>query len=237
MKYFKKFVFIIFILTVLTLPLFSFAQTPDTTSKVCGATVMTIGDVLCKIGSILKTIIPVMIVLGVVYFIWGIVTYVIASEEEAKQAGKMRMIYGIIGFVVIFALEGIVMIVINTFGFDPNSSILISNFVQNNTSIVATNTASCILSNSPKLGDLLNYATCLINSSIIPLIASLAVAMFIWGVVQYVINSDEEAKKQKGKEFMIWGIIGLVVMVGVWGLVKILGSTFGIEYAIPHLKQ
>ncbi len=89
---------------------------------------------------------------------------------------------------------------------------------------------------NPKLQDLLGYASCIINKSVIPLIFALAVAMFVWGVVQYVINDDEEAKKAKGRQFMIWGIIALTVMVSVWGLVKILGNTFGIEYAIPQVK-
>ncbi len=94
----------------------------------------------------------------------------------------------------------------------------------------------CNLVSNPKFQDLLSYGSCIITRSVIPLIIALAVVMFIWGVVQYVINSDEEAKKAKGKQFMIWGIIGLTVMIAVWGLVKILGSTFGIEYAIPQLK-
>ena len=94
----------------------------------------------------------------------------------------------------------------------------------------------CTLAANPKLQDLLIYAGCIINKSVIPLIIALAMVAFIWGVVQYVINSDEEAKKAKGKQFMIWGIIGLTVMVGVWGLVRIVGTTFGIEYVIPQLK-
>ena len=95
----------------------------------------------------------------------------------------------------------------------------------------------CTLIANPKFQDLLIYVVCIINKSVIPLIITLALAMFIWGVVQYVINSDEEAKKAKGRQFMIWGIIGLTVMFGVWGLVKILGTTFGIEYVIPQLQQ
>jgi len=94
----------------------------------------------------------------------------------------------------------------------------------------------CTLAANPKLQDLLIYAGCIINKSVIPLIIAIAMVTFIWGVVQYVINSDEEAKKAKGKQFMIWGIIGLTVMVGVWGLVRIVGTTFGIEYVIPQLK-
>jgi len=95
----------------------------------------------------------------------------------------------------------------------------------------------CKLIVDPKFQDFLSYIGCIISGFIIPLIFGLAMVMFIWGVVQYVINNDEEAKRAKGKEFMIWGIIGLAVMVGVWGLVKILGNTFGIDYIIPQLKQ
>jgi FtsH-binding integral membrane protein len=71
--------------------------------------------------------------------------------------------------------------------------------------------------------------TCVIGTSVIPLLFILAIASFVWGVVQYVINSDEEAKKAKGRNFMIWGIIALVVMTSIWGLVQIFGNTFKIN--------
>ena len=90
----------------------------------------------------------------------------------------------------------------------------------------------CGIGDNPKIQNLFVYITCIINSSVIPLIFALALAMFVWGVVQFVINSDEEVKKEKGRQFMIWGIIGLTVMVGVWGLVGILGNTFGIKTGI-----
>ncbi|MFA6274164.1 MAG: hypothetical protein WC662_03305, partial [Candidatus Paceibacterota bacterium] len=93
----------------------------------------------------------------------------------------------------------------------------------------------CVLESGPKLGDLVSYVTCIILKSVIPLIFALAVAMFVWGVVMYVINTSEEAKKAKGKMFMIWGIIALTVMVSVWGLVAILGNTFGITTIVPQL--
>ncbi len=88
------------------------------------------------------------------------------------------------------------------------------------------------------LGDAIGVITNLITKSIIPLIFALALAVFVWGVVQYVINSGEEAKKEKAKSFMIWGIIGLTVMVGVWGLVSILGETFDVDTSvIPQLPD
>ncbi|MEI8174687.1 MAG: hypothetical protein WCG28_01925 [bacterium] len=99
-----------------------------------------------------------------------------------------------------------------------------------------TNMIGCLLPDNPKFQDLLIYLTCIISKSVIPLIFALAIAMFVWGVVQYVINSDEESKREKGKQLMLWGIIALAVMVSIWGLVAILGNTFGIEYVVPQVK-
>jgi hypothetical protein len=100
-----------------------------------------------------------------------------------------------------------------------------------------TSTLGCLLSDNPKFQNLLIYLTCIINKSVIPLIFALAIAMFVWGVVQYVINSNEESKREKGKQLMVWGIIALAVMVSIWGLVAILGNTFNIDtHFIPQVK-
>ncbi len=77
---------------------------------------------LCKIGGILNTLIPILIVLGVVYFIWGVITYMIGNDEEAKKAGRNRVIFGIIGLVVIVGMWGLVNIVTTTFGLNGNNS-------------------------------------------------------------------------------------------------------------------
>src|SRR5271157_6129326 len=96
---------------------------------------------------------------------------------------------------------------------------------------------SCTLASPTTLGILFNYVACIISSSVIPLILALAVAMFVWGVFQYVIYSGEEAKKEKGRQFMLWGIIALAVMVCVWGLVSIIGNTFGIKNILPSAQN
>ena len=54
------------------------------------------------------------------------------------------------------------------------------------------------------------------------------VALF-WGLLRFFfLNADDVEKKSKGNQFMIWGIVALAVMLSVWGLVGILGSTFGL---------
>jgi zinc transporter ZupT len=179
---------------------------------------------------ILNSIIPVLVAIGVVYFVWGVVQYVINDSEEAKKKGKDRIIYGIIGFAVIVGIWGLVNIIVNTFG--------LGGAIPPKLDIAATGGASCsAITSTSKFQDVLCYITGIINNSIIPLIFAVATVMFVWGVVQYfVINADEEKKRAQGKQFMIWGIVALAVMLSVWGLVGILGETFGVGVsALPHV--
>ncbi|MFA6520690.1 MAG: pilin [Candidatus Paceibacterota bacterium] len=181
-----------------------------------------IGYVICKLQQFLNAIIPVLVALGVVYFIWGVVQYVIGGGEEAKTKGKDRMIYGIIGLAVIISFAGIVNVIVKTFGFG-GQSLTAPNLVTTTTQ--AASGAICTVGNT--FQGLVGYVICLINNSIIPLIFAIAIVMFIWGAVKFfIINSDEEAKREQGKQFMLWGVVALAVMMSVWGLVGLFRSTF-----------
>ncbi|MEK7128334.1 MAG: pilin [Patescibacteria group bacterium] len=112
-------------------PVAVFAQ--GTSSDVVGGTSFTascgdadivsggnIAYLICTFQAILRWIIPVVVVLGLVYFVWGVASYVIGNDEEAKKKGRDRMIYGIIGLAVIVALWGLVNILIGTFNLRGN---------------------------------------------------------------------------------------------------------------------
>jgi hypothetical protein len=83
----------------------------------------TLFGLLCQFGSLLNSIVPVLIALGVVYFAWGVISYVVGDDEEAKQKGRNRIIYGIIGLAVIIGLWGLVNLLRNTFGLNNTQQI------------------------------------------------------------------------------------------------------------------
>lgn len=85
-------------------------------------------------------------------------------------------------------------------------------------------------------GDIFIYITCIINSAIIPLIISLAIAMFMFGIVKFIANGDDETKRKEGRQFMLWGIIGLFVMLAIWGILQVLTSTFGFSFGVPQFQ-
>lgn len=85
------------------------------------------------------------------------------------------------------------------------------------------------------LFDIVVWAKCIIISALLPLIFTLAFVTFIWGVFRFMYSEDKN-KKQEAKNFILWGIIGLFVMVSLWGIIAILGQTFGIRSVVPFLQ-
>lgn len=65
-------------------------------------------------------------------------------------------------------------------------------------------------------------------NTLLPLLIAAAVVWFVYVVFKYALSTDEE-KKKEAKGHIIWGIIGLAVMVSVWGLVNILTSAVGVQ--------
>src|SRR3989344_8302108 len=60
------------------------------------------------------------------------------------------------------------------------------------------------------------------------IVIAIGLITFLWGVVQYITAGADEEKRGAARNMMLYGIIGLFVMVSVWGLVYFLGTLLGI---------
>lgn len=80
---------------------------------------------------------------------------------------------------------------------------------------------------------LINFIATDILNAVIGLLSGLALVYFIWGMVKYIQGSDNEQTRKEGQQMMLYGIIGLFVLVSVWGLVRVLVSTFGFSSSDP----
>ncbi len=63
---------------------------------------------------------------------------------------------------------------------------------------------------------------------IIGIIISLALIFFIQKVTKNIITGDAE-ERANGKNTIIYGIIGLFVIVAIWGIVNFVGTTLGVS--------
>ena len=111
-------------------PVAAFAAVTSGTVVICDAVTVggqsgTIQNLFCKLGELFSAVMPIIIGLGTLYFVWGVVSYVIGDDDEAKKKGRDRIIYGIIGLAVILGVWGLVKIVTNTFGVEGSRTIVI----------------------------------------------------------------------------------------------------------------
>ena len=67
-----------------------------------------------------------------------------------------------------------------------------------------------------------------IMTRLVALVIGLAVLFFIWAVFRYVGSGGDEKERAEARGLVVWGIVAIFVMVSVWGLVRILDSTFNL---------
>ena len=75
-------------------------------------------------------------------------------------------------------------------------------------------------------GDLIGKIKDNIISPIIQLFFALATVVFIWGVIEMLRNADNEEARTQGKQHMIWGLVGLFIMIAAGWLVSLLCVIF-----------
>jgi len=55
-----------------------------------------------------------------------------------------------------------------------------------------------------------------------------AVAAFFWGIAIFIMNTSDDKKREEGKQWMLWSIVALFVMVTLWGILGFISRSFGV---------
>jgi uncharacterized membrane protein YidH (DUF202 family) len=82
---------------------------------------------------------------------------------------------------------------------------------------------------STSLNGFIGKVDTMIINPLIDLLFALAIVYFLYGVFEFLSNQENEEKKTTGKSHMMWGIIGIVIMMGVWTILGIVLNTMGIS--------
>lgn len=81
---------------------------------------------------------------------------------------------------------------------------------------------------SQNITSLLKSISRLINDTIIPLFIAGTLAYIIYAVVTFIAAGDDSQKREERKKQIFWGVIGLFVMLSIWGLIGVIGNSFSI---------
>lgn len=60
------------------------------------------------------------------------------------------------------------------------------------------------------------------------LFIAMALAYFLYGVSGYITAGDEK-KRKEGRDTIVYGLLGLFVMVSIWGIVDLFVTALGLK--------
>lgn len=60
---------------------------------------------------------------------------------------------------------------------------------------------------------------------IIQILFAVGIFMFAWGVAEMIMKADDATARDEGKRHMLWGAVGMFIMVSAWGIVYLVSNT------------
>jgi amino acid transporter len=86
------------------------------------------------------------------------------------------------------------------------------------------------------LNEFLGKVVVQIVNPIILLLAASAFVVFLWGGFEFIAHAGDEAKRVEGRRAIFWGLIGLVIIFGAYGIINIALGTFNLPSIQRTLK-
>lgn len=65
--------------------------------------------------------------------------------------------------------------------------------------------------------------------ALVPVLITLALVVFFFGLVRYLLKAGGADGTKNNRDLMIWGLVTLFVMVSVWGIVRLAQDALGIN--------
>lgn len=68
-----------------------------------------------------------------------------------------------------------------------------------------------------------------IINPLIVLMFAIAAVYFVYGVMEFIKDSSSSDGREKGKQHIIWGLVGMAIMGSVFFIMQLILGTLGIE--------
>ena len=83
------------------------------------------------------------------------------------------------------------------------------------------------------LNDFLGKVVTQIVNPLILLLAAAAFVVFLWGVFEFIAPAGDATKREEGRKAILWGLVGLVIIFGAYGIINLALGTFNLQPIAP----
>lgn len=59
------------------------------------------------------------------------------------------------------------------------------------------------------------------------LLGAAALLVFVWGLVEFLAGASEPEKRSQGQRHIIWGLVGLVIIISTFTIIEVINTTVG----------
>ena len=84
-----------------------------------------------------------------------------------------------------------------------------------------------------------NFVSYIIDPTLMVLFTA-GFLLFVYGIVEFMYAMAKGGTAgEEGKQHMIWGVVGMVIMSSVWGIIGLINNTFGLginDYRNPNIN-
>ena len=85
--------------------------------------------------------------------------------------------------------------------------------------------------------ELLNrFVTYLIDPAIL-VVFTAGFLVFVYGLFQMLVGLSQGKGYSEGVQHIIWGLVGMLIMVSVYGIIALITNTFGIDPVNPDMSR
>jgi len=67
-----------------------------------------------------------------------------------------------------------------------------------------------------------------IINPIILLLSAVAFVTLLWGIFEFILNAGDAKKREEGRRAIFWGLVGLVIIFGAYGIINVVMGTFNL---------
>ncbi len=72
---------------------------------------------------------------------------------------------------------------------------------------------------------LINKVISVIVTPLLTLVFAVAFIVFMWGVFQYLIATNDPGARSEGTQHILWGVIGMAIMLSAYGIINFVIAT------------
>jgi hypothetical protein len=82
-------------------------------------------------------------------------------------------------------------------------------------------TFSKVISASPVIPKIIDA----IVTPLVTFLFFLTMLIFVWGIFGLIAHGDDPAARKQGQMHILWGVIGMFIMVAAYGIIRVIAST------------